>query len=412
MLLVDINEIESGAVLAAPVVHPLTGEYTLLKAGYELNALLIKRLQELGVQSVWVQHPDLDFLDRHIGAEIPASRTRMLHSIKGSFSKLSQRTSLSIPLGDYIQAINDMTLALLANPDNAVFAERLAKGSEELFSHCANVSYLSMVIALKLRWYIRDERDRLPANHATDVTNLGLGAMMHDLGKLSLPEEMRSWHGIHEETVANEEYRKHTINGFNMVRWRIEPSASQTLLNHHQHYDGLGFPEIAGRGGRRKQAPLSEKQIHIFSRIVAVANTFDAMLATYDTATTAEVLYHLQSTSWSKCFDPVVLGAFLKIIPPFPLGHQVTLSDERRAVVIGLNGEQPFRPIVRCLDDALPVDIDLAYQPKLFISYYRSQCMDQFQYSMPSREEIITAAYKPKLLAASYDSSANKKPDS
>ena len=66
--------------------------------------------------------------------------------------------------------------------------EQLIGGPGRLFTHSANVAYLSVLIGIDLETYIVQQRSRLDQHHARDITALGMGAMMHDIGKSILEE--------------------------------------------------------------------------------------------------------------------------------------------------------------------------------------------------------------------------------
>ena len=80
----------------------------------------------------------------------------------------------------------------------------------------------------------------------------------------------------------------------------------------------------------------------------------------------------------------MVLRAFLKIIPPFPLGNVVTLTDGRRGAVIGLNGQHPCRPILRILDSVEPYDVNLAHHPEVSIQTHRGANVTGCSYEVPA----------------------------
>ena len=96
---------------------------------------------------------------------------------------------------------------------------------------------------------------------------------------------------------------------------------------------------------------MKGRNIHIFSRIVAVANAFDGVMSTYQNRDLPIVaaLAALQQSGFNNMFDPTVFEAALRTIPPFPLGACVELSDGRQAVVTDLNESKPCQPKVGLL---------------------------------------------------------------
>ncbi len=368
MIRVPTSKLEPGMILAAPVRHPAVASHVLLQTHYRLDTDSISGLKKLRVDSVWVNHPGFDFLDDKISDAVSQARTRLYESVKTSFTGISKKTAGAFNLNEYRTHIGNMILILITNKDNAVWAERLMDDDNELFAHSSNVAYLSIVIGMQITDYISTQRKFVQRADSTDLTNLGIGAMLHDVGKLGLEKE---WHHVHVTDAESEtdEYRSHAERGYKAVQGKVEATASQVLLHHHQRFDGLGFPVPKSRHKERTLKPMCGENIHIFSRIVAVANVIDALtsackksgrpIVTGLSALTSSPLYE-------GAFDPVVLNAGLRAIPPFPLGSFVELSDGNRAIVTDLNETSPCQPKVQLIDynlgrsNTVPEEIDLS----------------------------------------------------
>jgi HD-GYP domain-containing protein (c-di-GMP phosphodiesterase class II) len=368
MIRVPVNRLGAGMVLAAPIHHPNAGDLCLLKTNYVLEPYTITRLRELGVSYVWIRHAGFDFLDAQIGDAIPQSREGVYHAVKESFTGIARRTAGAFELREYQRVVSNMILALMANKENAVFADRLWNDQSELFAHCSNVAYLSLVIGMRIRDYVTAERHYVSERDGRDLTNLGIGAMLHDLGKLGMDEE---WHTVHrlDEAANCDEYREHARKGYEAIRERVEPTAARILLHHHQHFDGNGFPKVKHMNRQRHPRALRGHEIHIFSRIVAVANILDALIGASGARRLplAAALAALRKPALHGVFDPVVLDAAYRVVPPFPLSALVELSDGRTAVVVDLHEEAPCQPTVRPVNpnrpsvDCQAEDIDLRH---------------------------------------------------
>lgn len=350
MIYVSVSELEPDMVLAAPVRPPAADNHVLLNSGYCMEAETIAGLNRFGIKAVWIRHPGFDFLDEKLGDEIPRSRAKLYMSVKRTFNGIANKTSGAFDLIEYRTLIGNTIMALVANKNNAVWAERLMDGDNELFAHCSNVAYLSLVIGMRIKHYIFAQRKFVNYSDGTDLTNLGIGAMLHDLGKLGLDPQ---WHDTHFfDTRANtEDYRSHAERGYRAVRDRIEATASQVLLHHHQRFDGTGFPNRKARSQEETAKPMVGHDIHIFSRIVAVANAIDGLMSRCKKRQRPLIaaLAAIQTPAFEGMFEPLVLDAALRLIPPFPLGARVELSDRRQAVVTDLNEAKPCQPQVGLL---------------------------------------------------------------
>ena len=179
-----------------------------------------------------------------------------------------------------------------------------------------------------------------------------MGCLLHDVGKMRIPVDILNKPA--KLTIDEMEVMKlHPIFGHEMVRGRVPAAASQVVLNHHQRYAGGGYPaRIDSRTGELT-SPLEGKQIPIFSRIATVCDVYDAATTArcYSAAKLpVQVLYEMRT----KCrgyFDPVIEQAFYQVIPPFPIGQVVTLSNQVEAVIVDFNAKHPFRPKVQGLKD-------------------------------------------------------------
>src|ERR1044071_1838037 len=130
---------------------------------------------------------------------------------------------------------------LLAKPAAAVFIQELAGREQPTLRHASNVCLMSILMGLKLDDYLIAERSWLGPTAARDVTSLGVGAMLHDIGMLRLdPAVIRKWN--HTQDQSDPEWRRHVMVGFEMVKDAIGPAAAAGVLHHHQRYDGSGFP--------------------------------------------------------------------------------------------------------------------------------------------------------------------------
>lgn len=222
-----------------------------------------------------------------------------------------------------------------------------------MLAHAVNVCHLSLLMGLKLDFYLVHERQRVPASAAKNSVNLGLGAMLHDIGMLELPEEtVARWHETGND--ADPDFQRHVLIGFERVRRGMDPSAAAVVLHHHQKYDGTGFPLVQSGQADARQAVGHD--IHVFARITACADLFDRLRyppgehGRVARMSTTRALKLLRSGPWSSWIDPVVYRALLACVPAFSPGTMVVLSDARRAAVVDWSPEDPCRPTVEILE--------------------------------------------------------------
>jgi HD-GYP domain-containing protein (c-di-GMP phosphodiesterase class II) len=351
VLILPIEEIKPGMKLAAPVTHPEHPDQDLLKAGYVLEDKVVARLRELGIACVYVDYPGLDDLDRHLAANLSPARQKLYSQIKDTIVAGQKRTRPAVQYTDYYANTRELVLTLMSQGQHPVYIESMTRMGDDAVTHAAAVAHLGLLLGIKLEMYLIAQRKRLPAHHAKEVVNIGVAGMLHDMGKLQIPESLRKYNGVNPPEKPDEidAWQEHTNAGYEMVRGGVEPSAAAAVLHHHQHWDGSGFPATQYNDGTR--AYPNEERIHIFARIVAVANLYDRVATSGEHGqrrSNLEVLHLMRSRYASWC-DPTVLKVLQSICPPFPPGQIVTLSDATTAVVVDMDQNDPYRPIVKRL---------------------------------------------------------------
>jgi diguanylate cyclase (GGDEF)-like protein len=165
-----------------------------------------------------------------------------------------------------------------------------------------------------------DARDVLVGGHSERVAELAaacasriplpqeqvelirLAGRLHDLGKVAVPEEILGKRGL-LTAEEREVVQRHSRVGFGMLEpLGVEPVASW-VLHHHEHWDGAGYPDH-----------LAGEQIPIGSRIILVADAYDAMVSdrVYRPRLTPEAAADELVRCAGTQFDPVVVELFLE----------------------------------------------------------------------------------------------------
>lgn len=336
--------------LAAPVAHPDHPEQTLLKRGYMLEAGVIKRLREHEIDIIYVEYPGLEELDKYLAAQLSPARQAIYGLIKKGVQESQSRARPAISYDAYGNAAKEMIKTLLEQGPHALYMEQVARMGDDAVGHATAVAHLSLLLGLKLEAYLIQQRKRLTAAHAKDVVNLGLAGMLHDTGKLQLPEHLRKYSEVHppENPKEREEWETHARLGYEQVHNSIEPSAACAILHHHQHFDGTGFPTL--KNSDKTETMMDGNRIHIFARILQVADLYDRLTASGPTdrrrRTNIEI-HFLMRTQYASWIDPVVLQCLQSVCPPFPPGCTVGLADGTEGIVVQLDPNDAYRPIVR-----------------------------------------------------------------
>jgi putative nucleotidyltransferase with HDIG domain len=217
-------------------------------------------------------------------------------------------------------------------------------------AHAMNVAVVSLLLARTLS---------VPE---PQLLELGTGALLHDIGKLQLPERVRL---AREDFTAAEHalYRDHVLQGVQQGRrMGLSAGALQVLAQHHELADGSGFPK-----------GLTLAEMSVASRIVALVNRYDNLCNASVPArslTPHEALSRIFSQAREK-FDAPILSGFIRLMGIYPPGSVVQLSDERFAMVMSVNAARPLKPRVLVHDAQLPsaraLHLDLEQTPELSI---------------------------------------------
>lgn len=359
MLRVPIEQTKPGMVLARSVADPKKLDHILLKAGFELTDEHIGRLRSFNISHVWVKYPGLDFLDELLDPQLVEQQKELHKMLKDQFSDAQDLGLNKIDYNDYVNLMAAMFKTLLSDTNkSSLFVTELQGESEDIFLHGISVASIALLIGLRLESYLLRSRPNLPPLMALDLTQLGVGAMLHDMGKLRLPEEIRHFR-ISAQDMGTPEWQQHTEAGFEMIKGGLDACAGQVVINHHQHHDGSGFPfRKCMPGSDIPNLTLRGDEIHIFCRITSVADRFEGFRYMPDgtKAPTVVALKRMKNPGYAQWFDPTVYQAFTEAMPAFAPGEQVILNDGTIVVVTEINDDHPCRPVVRPIDPEKALD--------------------------------------------------------
>ncbi len=211
-----------------------------------------------------------------------------------------------------------------------------------------------------------------------DMLDLGVGAMLHDIGKLDLPDRVRH----REDHFSGSEvrfYEEHVAHGVGHAR-KMGLSAGATLViaRHHEQADGSGFP-----------LRLNTDRMTAAARIVSLVNRYDNLCNPNVAAralTPHESLSLLFAQGKTK-FDTAILGAFIRMMGVYPAGSTVQLTDDRYAMVVGVNSTRPLKPSVLVHEAGVPRD------EALIVDLERSQGIGIRRSIKPSQLPMTSLEY-------------------
>jgi HD-GYP domain-containing protein (c-di-GMP phosphodiesterase class II) len=368
MRLVATNRLHPDMVLARDVVTGVHGRIPLLRTGVRLRDEYRRALLEAGIHGVYVED-ELGAGIRVSPALTAETREKATKALVRSFADVpalaASGHTISEATVDELASVAELICSDLANADDAVLAlSDLAAADQYTLQHSIDVTALGILIARNhfrrhghpapLGKRRRDQMDR-------QLTKLGVGLLLHDIGKLSIPAAILNKPG---QLDAEERalMRTHPLVGIELLPGdMVGPLAKSVVRSHHERWDGSGYPQ-----------QLSGLGIPEFARIAAVADVFDAITSQrlYAAAQPASVGVRTILENAGTQFDPSIVETFRKVVAPYPAGTEIVLADGRRAVVASVPEDCVELPVVRVYASASgepvqPEELDLARYPEL-----------------------------------------------
>ena len=237
---------------------------------------------------------------------------------------------------------------MLGQPESCIRLLGVGAG-DRAGAHALNVSIVALLLG------------RLIGLDADAMTELGVGALLHDIGKLELPDRVR----YPDETFTSAEtrlYREHVAHGVSQGRrMGLAAGALLVIAQHHEQADGGGFPQ-----------QLDGTRMTPAARIVALVNRYDNLCNPLQpgrarTPHEALSLLYAQRSHYSA----EVVNGFVRMMGVYPPGSIVQLSDDRWALVTSVNAARPLKPRVLVHDHRVARDealyLDLEREPELGI---------------------------------------------
>jgi len=286
-----------------------------------------------------VQEPSLEEEEA-----LHAAKRTYAQSVKVAKDALTDmRVGRAVNIRKVKRAVQGIVDQVLANETSMITMTTLRDYDEYTFTHCVNVCIFSVIIGQRLKL----------TKH--QLYELGLGALFHDLGKSRID------HGIINKPggLTDQEWfelQQHPTEGllalFHLHGFQDVPYRQMLMAyEHHMKVDLTGYPK-----NRREREPT------LFSRIVSVADAFDAGTSVrsyqYEPWPPDAVLREMRDEP-ARGFDPALVKALINATGVYPIGTLVILDTMEMAVVSGVNDHPDLlhQPTVKVISDDLGMPV-------------------------------------------------------
>lgn len=382
MKTIKISELKQGMYVHA--IIRCDSDFILKKPGWVTSKSSIDALHQRGVKVVEID-PSKTLLEdkpqekkqaqekpttRYDTPEVPfEEEIDKAKSLYSQAKNLQKRAFKEIQEGKQldISAFKEMSEGLIdsvfRNPGALTILTRIREKDEYLLEHSLNVSILLGVFARHLKL---EEKF---------VSEIVLGGLIHDIGKLRVPPEVLHKPG----KLSPEEFehiKGHVMHGRDIIREsKVElPERSlQIMLHHHETLNNTGYPH-----------KLGARDISKFGRMASIVDIFDALTAerVYKKAMLPTAALSIIRSMAPDKLDKDMVDGFIRCVHVYPLGTLVRLKSDRLGLVFKLNESAVTKPVVK-----------LIYHAK----YKRHIEVEYLNLAHPTANDAIVCAEKPQV---------------
>lgn len=322
---------------------------TLLSKGVVLTESYIEKLVNQCISFVYIS-------DSKINLHIPdVILTETRQATKEAIYEVFKTTNISshLSLEKILKQVNKIITEILEQKDILIHLVDIRSYDDYVYSHSVNVAVLTIITGIQMG-----------LSHQ-ELKELALGALLHDIGKTFIDDKILNKPALLTPIEYNT-VKKHPLYGYEILQKisGLPQPVKLVALQHHEWYNGNGYPQ-----------GIKAKDIHLYARIVATIDVYDALTAdrVYRKAFQPHIaIEHIRDKSYFH-FDPLITKKFLENIAVYPIGSIVYLSNGLCGIVTSARKDIPARPKILVKWDvnhtllSEPYEIDLTVEPSIQI---------------------------------------------
>lgn len=256
------------------------------------------------------------------------------------------RAGRPIEVGPMQSLAGGIMESVFRNKDALLCVSRMREKDAYLLEHSVNVSILMTIFSRYLGF---DE---------AAIHELATGALLHDIGKILVPDGVLNKPG----KLTEDEFdvmRRHVTSGVEVLGKTpgVTPRMLRVVAEHHERLSGDGYPNN-----------LVGEQISQEGRMIAIVDTYDAITATrvYKDGSPSIKAFRILREESGTGYDAALVTDFVRAIGVHPVGTLVKLKSQKLGLIVRSNLAQPLKPVVKVFYNAklkqhIPVvDVDLS----------------------------------------------------
>lgn len=259
---------------------------------------------------------------KELRKEVSSAVDEIMHNVREDKKLDVKRTK---------DVVSSMTESILRNPNAFLWMRMLKDKDSYTYSHCMDSSALAIAFG------------RYMGLSRTELEDLGIGALLSDVGKMQVPPELLNKPG----KLTDKEFetvKKHVDYSVRIMQksGNLSKAAIATAATHHERFDGSGYP----RG-------LKGREIPVLGRMAAIVDCYDAITSDrpYRRPLSAHEAVRRLYDWRGSAFQSELVEQFIQTLGTYPTGSIVELNTGQVGIVVSQNRLRRLRPKIMLVLD-------------------------------------------------------------
>jgi len=339
MRLILIEELQEGMVLGEDIM----GNYDILLAssGTIVTNEIIETLMKMDIKYVYVFHNIEDNGEAFIiNKEFFKEYFKVLDYFKNIY--FDARIGKEINIVKLESVISKLVQSILKDSNIIGRLRKIKVNDLYTYKHSIDVCIISTVLG---KWLGFNKQK---------IMDIAIAGLLHDIGKSKISNDILN----KPNKLTEEEYeiiKNHPVNGYEIISSidNVNYDILKGILQHHERIDGNGYPY-----------GLKNEEIHIFAKIISIADVYDAMTSNRSYSNKLSP-FKVAESIFKDSFghlDPYIANTFLKNISQFYVGSKVRLNNGDIGEVVFTNKYDPYRPLIKTSKGFIDLSQDSSFE--------------------------------------------------